>query len=224
MMKRIPEPDLMNGTDQVLAYVNADFSDPNSQFIHLFRQKFSYTNISGHVLDLGCGPADIAIRFAQTFPRCSIEGIDGSKNMLKHGRTAVNNAGLTNRIDLTCGYLPKATLPRKHYNVILSNSLLHHLTDPLILWEVLKNYSDLSTCIFIMDLMRPDSLKDVTRLVDKHTANEADILQEDFFNSLCASYRIDEVVEQLRLTDLQDLKVEAVSDRHFVVYGCRILN
>lgn len=224
MIKRIPEPDLMNNADQVLAYANADFSDPNSQFIHLFRQKFSHTNISGNALDLGCGSADITIRFAQTFPRCSIEGVDGSKNMLKHGRDAVNSVGLTSRIDLICGYLPKATLPRKHYNVVLSNSLLHHLTDPMILWEVLKNCSGLSTSIFIMDLMRPDSIKDAKQLVDKHAANEADILQEDFFNSLCASYRIDEVVEQLHLADLRNLKIEPVSDRHFIVYGCRILN
>ena len=88
-MKRIPEPDLMNGDKQALAYANADFNEPHSLFIELFRQTFSYTNIQGLVLDLGCGPADISIRFAKTYPRCLIEGVDGSKNMLKHGREAV---------------------------------------------------------------------------------------------------------------------------------------
>jgi len=220
-MKRIPEPDLMNNADQALAYANADFSDPNSLFINLFRQKYSHTNISGHVLDLGCGPADIAIRFAHTFPRCSIEGIDGSKNMLKHGRDAINKLGLSDRIDLLCGYLPKATLPREHYDVVLSNSLLHHLTDPMILWDVIKKCADPLTSIFIMDLKRPDSINDVNQLVELYSKNEPAILQEDFFNSLCASYRVEEVAEQLRLANLQNLKIESISARHFIVYGCR---
>jgi len=220
-MKRIPEPDLMDEADQALAYANADFSEPNKLFIDSFRHKFSHTNISGNVLDLGCGPADIDIRFAQTFPRCSIEGVDGAKNMLKHGRDAVIKVNLGHRIDLICGYLPKAQLPREHYNVVISNSLLHHLTDPLILWDMIKNCSNQATSVFIMDLVRPDSIDGAQQLVKTHAANEPDILQEDFFNSLCASYRIDEVIEQLNTAGLGELKVELISDRHFIVYGCR---
>lgn len=221
MMKRIPEPDLMNDADQALAYANADFSEPNALFIDLFRQKYSHKNIVGNVLDLGCGPADIAIRFAQTFPHGSIEGIDGAKNMLKHGREAVIKQNLSRRIDLICGYLPKAKLPREQYNIVISNSLLHHLTDPMILWDVIKNCSNQATSIFVMDLIRPDTIKSAKQLVKKHSTNEPAILQEDFFNSLCASYRIDEIIEQLTTAGLAMLKVELVSDRHFIVYGCR---
>jgi len=221
MMKRIPEPDLMNDAAQALAYANADFSGPNALFINLFQQTFSHTNISGQVLDLGCGPADITIRFANNYPRCLITGVDGSKNMLKHGRLAVKNTALIDRIDLICGYLPKAKLPQPHYNVIISNSLLHHLTDPMILWDVLEKNTDSSTSIFIMDLIRPESIKEAQRLVDQYAPNEPEILREDFFNSFCASYRMEEVVEQLRLANLSELKVKPVSDRHFIVYGNR---
>jgi len=219
-VKRIPEPDLMTDVEQVLAYANADFSEPHNLFIDLFRQKFSHTNIDGNVLDLGCGTADISIRFAQTFVRCTIEGIDGSKNMLKHGRKAVLEQKLNHRIDLICGYLPKATLPREHYDAVISNSFLHHVTDPMILWEMVKKYSSPTSAIFIMDLFRPDSIKKAKQLVEKYAANEPTVLQQDFFNSLCASYRITEVVEQLNNAGLNKLKTAQVSDRHFIVYGC----
>ena len=122
----------------------------------MLNQTFPYTYVQGLVRDVGCGPADISIRFAKTYPRCLIEGVDGSKNMLKHGREDVIKQKLERRVDLICGYLPKAQLPRAHYDVIISNSLLHHLTDPMMLWDMIKKYTTRHTSVFIMDLMQPD--------------------------------------------------------------------
>jgi hypothetical protein len=45
------------------------------------------------------------------------------------------------------------------------------------------------------------------------------VLQEDFFNSLKAAYRVEEITEQLKATGLDMLNVEACSDRHLIVYG-----
>lgn len=222
-MKRIPEPDLMNDPDQALAYANADFEQPHNEFIKQFRNCFQHTNVRGHVLDLGCGPGDVTIRFANMFPQCTIEGVDGSKNMLKHGRQAVIEQKLENRIDLICGYLPKANLPRAYYDVLMSNSLLHHLTDPMILWELIKKHSRPETIVFVMDLLRPDSAATAKQLVDHYAADEPAILKEDFFNSLCASYQADEVSKQLQQCGLGTLKLKIISDRHFIVYG-HVLN
>lgn len=218
-MKRIPEPDLMNDPAQALAYANADFEQAHNEFVNQFKNCFNYTNVRGHTLDLGCGPADVTIRFAKMFPQCIIEGVDGSKNMLKHGRKAVIEQQLEHRIDLICGYLPKATLPRDNYDIILSNSLLHHLTDPMILWELIKKHARPDTLIFIMDLMRPDSIDSAKQLVNSYANNEPDVLKEDFLNSLCASYEPDEVQKQLRRAGLTQLKLKPISDRHFIVYG-----
>lgn len=218
-MRRIPEPDLMNDPKQALAYANADFEQAHNSFVSLFRNCFAHTNIRGLALDLGCGPADVTIRFAKQFPRCKIEGVDGSKNMLKHGRKAVIEQQLEHRIDLICGYLPKARLPHKCYDIILSNSLLHHLTDPMILWEMIRKHASADTVFFLMDLMRPDSVTQAKQLVKKYACDEPEILKEDFLNSLCASYTINEIQEQLHQAGLTALKIKAVSDRHFIVYG-----
>ena len=37
-MKRIPEPELMLKPDQVSAYAEADFEEPHSNFINLFKE------------------------------------------------------------------------------------------------------------------------------------------------------------------------------------------
>jgi ubiquinone/menaquinone biosynthesis C-methylase UbiE len=218
-MERIPEPDLMNEPEQALAYAQADFEQPHNMFIELFKQSFPGEQISGKVLDLGCGPADITIRFAKAFPNCHIDGIDGAENMLKHGRVDIKQQSLDKRIRLFLGYLPTAQAPRDSYDVIISNSLLHHLNDPMNLWQTVRKYAQPGTLVFIMDLLRPVSIDAAQLLVNENAANEPDILREDFFNSLCASYRVEEVNNQLQSAGLEFLKVEVVSDRHFIVFG-----
>jgi len=53
-MQRIPEPELMDESEQALAYANADFSEPNQRFVEAFAAEFpGFTR--GAVLDLGWG-------------------------------------------------------------------------------------------------------------------------------------------------------------------------
>jgi len=73
-MQRITEPELMNDEAQARAYAQANFDEPHDMFIQEFKAAFPGTDVSGHILDLGCGPADISIRFAQSFPDCVIDG------------------------------------------------------------------------------------------------------------------------------------------------------
>ena len=70
-MERQPEPDLMDEEEQARAYALADFEAPHENFVELFKQRFAGEDITGDVLDLGCGPADVSIRFARHFPGVS---------------------------------------------------------------------------------------------------------------------------------------------------------
>jgi hypothetical protein len=45
------------------------------------------------------------------------------------------------------------------------------------------------------------------------------LLRRDFYNSLLAAYRTDEVRAQLEIAGLGHLESETVSDRHFIVWG-----
>jgi cyclopropane fatty-acyl-phospholipid synthase-like methyltransferase len=218
-MERIPEQELMNDPGHALAYAQADFEEPHNQFVQLFQNKFPLEKVDGYVLDLGCGPADVTIRFARAYPNCFVHGIDGAENMLKHGRDAIASNGLENRIELHCGRLPERGPARSSYDAIISNSLLHHLRDPMVLWDSVTSYAGAGAIVFVMDLFRPASKDDATGIVEQYASEEPVVLKEDFFRSLCASYRIGEVERQLERASLGSLSIETVSDRHLMVCG-----
>jgi hypothetical protein len=55
--------------------------------------------------------------------------------------------------------------------------------------------------------------------VDEYAGTEPEILKRDFFNSLLAAFRPEEIMEQLAQAGLAPFRVEAVGDRHIIVYG-----
>ena len=219
-MKRIPEPKItFNNKHMWASSAHADFEAPHRLFVQLFQEHFAHQAITGHILDLGCGDAETTCRFAQTFEQCQIDGIDSSEDLSTHGKNNVEKQGLTNRIHLIPASLAEAQLPSTYYDVVISNSFLHHLTNPDVLWETIKTTAKPNALVFIMDLMRPEGLHQVEIIVKQHTRDEPKILQHDFFNSLCAAYRIDEVEAQLKTAGLKHLRIHEVSDCHFIVRG-----
>lgn len=218
-MERIPEPELMEQTEQALAYAGADFSEPHERFVQLFAECFPASALTGRVLDLGCGPADISCRFARAHPACTIDGLDGAAAMLALGRALIARQGLVERICLHHLRLPSESLPAGPYEAVISNSLLHHLADPSVLWDAVRSASHIGTRVFIMDLLRPASEKQARDLVAEYAAGEPEILRHDFYHSLLAAYRPEEVAGQLATAGLEQLAIRVVSDRHFIVYG-----
>lgn len=217
-MYRIPEAELMEDEAQALAYARADFDEPHSMFIQLYKQTFG-DELAGEVVDLGCGTADITVRFARAFPRCRLEGIDGSINMLRYGHKLIARYGLDKQINLIHDYLPGAVSALHYYDAVISNSLLHHLQDPQVLWDTITSRAKSGSPVFVMDLSRPETEQHARRLVTANAAEEPEILQRDFYNSLLAAYTCDEVKQQLEWAGLGHLSINMVSDRHFVVSG-----
>ena len=130
-MQRIPEPELMDESEQARAYADADFSEPNQRFVALFEAEFPGFD-SGTVLDLGCGPGDIVLRLARRHPGSLVHGLDGSAAMLRFGQARLRDEPRPGRPrPVPRGILPGAKLPFARYDAVVSNSLLHHLHDPL---------------------------------------------------------------------------------------------
>ena len=218
-MERIPEPELMDEAEQARAYAHADFETPHNFFIELCQHRLGNPSINGVVLDLGCGPADISVRFARTWPDCLIHGIDGAEAMLAEGRQRLACEQLETRIQLYKVNLPADQAPRADYDVIISNSLLHHLHDPQVMWQAVRQYGRPGAPVFVMDLQRPTGNAQARQLVADYAGNEPAILQRDFYHSLCAAFTPAEVSQQLAEAGLDYLTTETVSDRHLIVYG-----
>ena len=218
-MNRTPEPELMLEQEQARAYFEADFEEPHGRFIELFAKTVPEESVAGDVLDLGCGSADISLRIARAYPQVRIHGVDGSEAMLRFGKQAVCREGFEERVQLIHCTLPTMELPRKSYDVVISNSLLHHLRDPQVLWQTIKQFARPEAPIFVMDLMRPGSQKQAEDLTETYTAGGAEILKRDFYHSLLAAYREDEIQSQLQEAGLNQFSVEVVSDRHLIIWG-----
>src|SRR5215510_13802073 len=98
-MERIPEPELMDEQEQAAAYAAADWTESHGKIPGYFRDHFPQFG-KGRVIDLGCGPADVTVRFAQAFPEITILGVDGSETMLSFGRKRVRRLQLDARVTL----------------------------------------------------------------------------------------------------------------------------
>ncbi len=217
-MERIAEPDLMDDAEQAEAYATADFSEPHDAFVAHFRARFP-AFATGEVLDLGCGPADVSIRFCQAYPGVRLTGVDGAEAMLAWGRRMVAEKGLAHRLALRRCYLPDEGLGTARFDGVISNSLLHHLQDPAVLWQTVRQAARSGSPVLVMDLMRPASPAEAERLAALYAAGAPAVLRRDFYHSLFAAYRPAEVEQQLAAAGLSGFRVEAVSDRHLLAWG-----
>ena len=208
----------MDDPAQALAYARADFAVVNQAFVDRFRATFpEFTN--GHMVDLGCGPADIPIRLVRALPAVHVTAVDASESMLALARQAVAATGMADRIRLVAGRLPGLPLPERGFDAVISNSLVHQLPDPLPFWQEVRRLARPGDPILVVDLFRPETPVAADAIVEKYSGGEDPVLKRDFFNSLCAALTPDEVAAQLRTAGLGHLKVEVISDRHWAVAG-----
>lgn len=218
-MKRVPEPELMDDVEQARAYAEADFEAPHSLFIEMLGEELPDLPPRGRSLDLGCGPGDISFRVARALPGWQVDAVDGSAAMIGLGEQRAVEDAAGARLKFRHAYLPTDALDDAAYDLIFSNSLMHHLPDPQILWSSVRRYAADRARFFVMDLMRPESEREVEALVALYAADEPPLLQRDFRFSLCAAYRPAEIEDQLVEAGLAGTQVRIVSDRHWIAWA-----
>ena len=215
-MKRVLEPEIMGEEEQALAYAEADFSSSNQFFVDRLVEQ--YSSRMKNVLDLGCGPADVPVRFLRKIPSLRITAVDASAAMVKLARETVNDANLQDRVTVVNDRLPGLSLDDNDFDTIISKDMLHHLPDPAVLWNEIKRMAKGSTVVGVMDLLRPGSAQDAKAIVESVSGDEHDVLKRDFYRSLLAAFTMDEVAEQFHRLGME-LSIEKVSDRHFLATG-----
>lgn len=207
----------MDDAEQARAYAEADFAEPHQAFVTYFQERFP-RHRPQRVVDLGCGPCDVTVRFARAYPDCQILALDGSEPMLAQAHALLAGAQMLERVTLVQRSLPDLSSVGHDRDTLISNSLLHHLHDPLVLWRTVHALAVSGAVVQVMDLMRPPSRSAVLRLVEAYASDAPDVLRRDFANSLSAAFTPTEIVAQLAEAGLA-LRVEVVSDRHVLVSG-----
>lgn len=216
-MQRIPEPELMEDMAQAEAYDRADFSAAHGARVELFAARYG-REVTGSVLDLGCGSGDILERFAKKYRQAQFVGVDGSFAMLELARRRMLRAGISERFDFVEALIPSKDIPLEDYEAVMSHSLLHQLHRPEVLWRTIAQTAPTGSFIFVADLRRPKSAEAAEEIVERLSRDEPEVLRTDFFNSLCAAFTKEEIEAQLKNAGLQ-LRVEETGEIHILVYG-----
>jgi ubiquinone/menaquinone biosynthesis C-methylase UbiE len=217
-MPRQPEPELMDLPEEALAYAEADFHDVNQAFVDRLVQ-LAGPSAEAKAVDLGCGPAEIPILAARARPLWHITAVDASEAMLALAREAVQKAGLSNRVTLHLADAKATGLGDAAFDIVFSNSILHHVEQPVAFWAELRRIAAPGAMVLLRDLARPRTPKAARDLVAHYAGSESRLLRDEFYRSLLSAYTPGEVREQLAATGLGQLTVEMVTDRHLDVYG-----
>ena len=217
-MLRRPEPEVMDLLAEAKAYAETDFSDVNQRFVEWLLE-LAGPRETADALDLGTGPGDIPVRLIRLRPKWRVVAVDASGPMLDFARRLVERAGLRPSIELIQADAKATSLPPQSFDVIFSNSLLHHITGAAPLWAEIKRLARPGATLLLRDLARPASPEAAREIVKKYAGDASDLLQEEYYRSLLAAYTPDEVRSQLADAGLSSLKVAMVTDRHLDVFG-----
>ena len=227
-MDRKAEPELMNTKDQVDSYSEADFSYEENKFIRFIRNtlKKNKINLNGSdlIVDLGCGPGNMSEKLSLEWPNVPVIGIDGSKEMIlkAESRKNLHPKKLNNLI-----YLYKDIKDikltdisnKKKITLLISNSLIHHLTHIDEFFECIISLSSRETLNFHKDLVRPFNEKSALKLKAECSLQYNEILTNDYYASLQASYRANELKDFILKKNLNQFEVLEEGKKYLILCG-----
>jgi SAM-dependent methyltransferase len=154
--ERVPEPEIMDDADEISAYAGA------AAEAHLARldeacvaHALSLGVREGLALDAGCGPGGMALLLARRAPGLSVLGIDVSPRMVAEAGRAAREAGLAGRARFLVGDSKRLGLESERFDLVLSNSVLHHLSAPLPALNEAARVLRPGGALLLRDLRRP---------------------------------------------------------------------
>jgi len=229
-MERVPEPELMEEKEQVISYDEADFSEGEVNLINQINQYLLKKNIflgeKDLIVDLGCGPGNISEKLAIKWPNTAVVGIDGSKEMILRAENnkeiSLNKKKLKN-LRYVCSDIKDIKLINfllnKEISLLVSNSLIHHITHLEDFFKTIISLSSNSTVNFHKDLKRPLDEKSALELKAQCSTKYNEILTNDYYASLRASYTFKELKNFTLENDLSSLDVFEEGDNYLIIYG-----
>lgn len=220
MLPRTLEPEAMAGQEEASVYNTMDHGAVNTAFVaDLLAAAQVPTLESGpwFVLDAGTGTGHIPIELCQQRHDVSVLAVDLSEAMLNLARANVESAGLSSRIQIETADCKALPLEDGAADVVMSNSLIHHIPDPLPalaeFWRIVRS----GGLLFVRDLARPDSETTVETIVDHVAAGGTPYERQLLRQSLHAALTADEADNLARSIGLRPGSVQMTSDRHWTL-------
>ena len=228
-MERVPEPELMEEKEQVISYDEADFSEGEVNLINQINHYLLKKNISlgekDLIVDLGCGPGNISEKLAIKWSNTEVIGIDGSKEMIlraEYNKNISTDQTKLKNLRYICSDIrdiKSSNFLIKKISLLVSNSLIHHITNLEDFFETIRSLSSNVTINFHKDLKRPLDEKSALELKAQCATKYNEILTNDYYASLRASYTFKELKNFTLENDLSSLDVFEEDDKYLIVYG-----
>jgi SAM-dependent methyltransferase len=163
-LPRVPEPEVMDDSAEVEAYSSAAaqayLEEIDDSFIaHVLRLVEGRER--GRALDIGSGPGQIVIKLAKRLTLWKFVGVDRSSNMVAEANThlAAAGGGLAGRVEFQVDDGNRLAFPGGSFDLVLCNSVLHHLAAPQNLFREIARLAKPGGAILLRDLRRPRRLE-----------------------------------------------------------------
>jgi ubiquinone/menaquinone biosynthesis C-methylase UbiE len=224
MLPRTLEPEAMAGQEEASVYNTMDHAAVNAAFVADLLAAAQVPTLQGRpwfVLDAGTGTGHIPIKLCEQRDDARILAVDLSEAMLNLARANVEQAGLSSRIQIESADCKALPLANGAADAVMSNSLIHHIPDPLPafaeFWRIVRP----GGLLFVRDLARPDSESDVEAIVDHvaadGTAYERQLLRQSLHAALTAA----EADNLARSIGLPSGSIQMTSDRHWTLLALK---
>lgn len=161
---RVLEPEVMDAEDEAGAYVDAAAASHLARLDAGWASLVAGTGLPGpaRVLDVGTGGGQIPLLLTRARPEWRIWAVDRSPAMLAAGWPAVLEKATQARLRARPFFLAPAVadarrlpFPDGAFDLVVSNSLLHHLADPTPVLNEVARVAGARGRVLLRDLRRP---------------------------------------------------------------------
>jgi ubiquinone/menaquinone biosynthesis C-methylase UbiE len=221
MLQRILEPEVMDSEQEAKEYNEMDHSEVNRRFVDdllAFARSVAESEEEielGDVLDMGTGTALIPIELCRQHSDCRVMAIDMAVSMLELARYNVEAQGMLERISLAQVDAKNMGYEDEMFALVMSNSIIHHIPEPQACLQEMVRVTVDQGLVFVRDLMRPDDLATLERLVETYAGEETEYSQKLFRDSLHAALSLNEIRDMVAKLGFEPATVQATSDRHW---------
>ncbi len=219
-MRRTLEPEVMDTAQDAEEYDAMDFTESDTRFAGAAAALLGDAR-GARALDIGTGTAKIPVLLLAQRPELSVLAVDMADQMLRLAATNVARAGLASACTLARMDAKALDVPAASFDLVMSNSLAHHLPEPLDLFREIARVVKPSGALLVRDLLRPETPEAAWAIVERVTPTDSPRQKQLFFDSLCAALTLDEVRAMVAAAGLEGAVVSQVSDRHWSVERAR---
>ncbi len=219
MLPRVPEPEAMDDEQEVAEYNTMQHSAVNLAFVQDLLAVHPAVAAGSTVVDLGTGTALIPLLLLEHRPDLQIIATDKSPAMLRQAERNLQLAVQPDAVQLLEDDSCQLSLPDHFADVVISNSLIHHLPEPAACFREAVRILQPGGFLFIRDLFRPETTETVEHLVATHAAGESLLQQQLLRQSLHAALIVSEVEALLKEIPGLNFSIAPTSDRHWTLTG-----